>query len=240
MALPMALQTITAVQVLSLVAICSAVGKSDRVNFYNIKPPVQGKTRWQLNRSLNVQLLMSAEVEILITFQIHNINRIRFPSYCYLSYSFSKLRFILVLQPHHSPIVLSASPVSERGTTTTVTSGLRTSGVQKVGSPPLIFWRKDLQWSPWLGIESSYMFSQSLMFFPFRLSSSDTQFCMSVHHFHSTHGKTKFVTKRCAAQEECHQSGCRHHKETGHTVSPGPDQIRWSSSYTRQEIRLSQ
>ncbi|XP_076118783.1 ly6/PLAUR domain-containing protein 6B [Alosa pseudoharengus] len=44
----------------------------------------------------------------------------------------------------------------------------------------------------------------------------NTQYCMTVHHF-SHHGKTKFVTKRCAAREECHMSGCRHHRDTGHT-----------------------
>ncbi|CAL8342381.1 unnamed protein product [Boreogadus saida] len=119
MALPMALQTITAVQVLSLVAICSAVGKSDRVNFYNVKPPVQA-------------------TPFPNSFKCFTCERARDNYNCNI-------------------------------------------------------WAED-KWC-----------------------SADTQFCMSVHHFHSTHGKTKFVTKRCAAQEECRQSGCRHHKETGHT-----------------------
>lgn len=44
----------------------------------------------------------------------------------------------------------------------------------------------------------------------------NTQFCMTVHHF-TSHGKTKFVTKKCAAREVCHASGCRHHRDMGHT-----------------------
>uniref|UniRef100_A0A673X3L2 LY6/PLAUR domain containing 6B n=1 Tax=Salmo trutta TaxID=8032 RepID=A0A673X3L2_SALTR len=44
----------------------------------------------------------------------------------------------------------------------------------------------------------------------------NSQFCMTVHHF-TSHGKTKFVSKKCAAREECHTSGCRHHRDTGHT-----------------------
>uniref|UniRef100_A0A8C7RHA8 LY6/PLAUR domain containing 6B n=2 Tax=Oncorhynchus mykiss TaxID=8022 RepID=A0A8C7RHA8_ONCMY len=44
----------------------------------------------------------------------------------------------------------------------------------------------------------------------------NSQFCMTVHHF-TSHGKTMFVTKKCAAREECHTSGCRHHRDTGHT-----------------------
>uniref|UniRef100_A0A667YQE8 LY6/PLAUR domain containing 6B n=1 Tax=Myripristis murdjan TaxID=586833 RepID=A0A667YQE8_9TELE len=31
----------------------------------------------------------------------------------------------------------------------------------------------------------------------------NTQFCMTVHHF-TSHGKTKSVTKRCAAREDCY------------------------------------
>uniref|UniRef100_A0AAY5L7E1 LY6/PLAUR domain containing 6B n=1 Tax=Esox lucius TaxID=8010 RepID=A0AAY5L7E1_ESOLU len=46
----------------------------------------------------------------------------------------------------------------------------------------------------------------------------DTQFCMTVHHF-TSHAKTVFVAKRCAAVEQCLASGCRHHRDTGHTVS---------------------
>ncbi|XP_036426814.1 ly6/PLAUR domain-containing protein 6B isoform X2 [Colossoma macropomum] len=44
----------------------------------------------------------------------------------------------------------------------------------------------------------------------------NTQFCMTVHHF-SRHGKTKFVTKRCATWEDCNSAGCRHHGNTHHT-----------------------
>ncbi|XP_010878240.1 ly6/PLAUR domain-containing protein 6B [Esox lucius] len=44
----------------------------------------------------------------------------------------------------------------------------------------------------------------------------DTQFCMTVHHF-TSHAKTVFVAKRCAAVEQCLASGCRHHRDTGHT-----------------------
>ncbi|XP_067266187.1 ly6/PLAUR domain-containing protein 6B isoform X1 [Chanodichthys erythropterus] len=43
----------------------------------------------------------------------------------------------------------------------------------------------------------------------------NTQYCMTIHHFNH-HGKTKFVTKRCAVHEECQLSGCRHHKNTHH------------------------
>lgn len=38
---------------------------------------------------------------------------------------------------------------------------------------------------------------------------------MTIHHFNH-HGKTKFVTKRCAVREECQLAGCRHHKNTQH------------------------
>ncbi|XP_056145936.1 ly6/PLAUR domain-containing protein 6B [Lampris incognitus] len=44
----------------------------------------------------------------------------------------------------------------------------------------------------------------------------NTRFCMTIHHF-TSHGKTKFVTKRCAAQKDCHMVGCRHHRDTSHT-----------------------
>uniref|UniRef100_A0A8C2HLD8 Ly6/PLAUR domain-containing protein 6B-like n=1 Tax=Cyprinus carpio TaxID=7962 RepID=A0A8C2HLD8_CYPCA len=43
----------------------------------------------------------------------------------------------------------------------------------------------------------------------------NTQYCMTIHHFNH-HGKTKFVTKRCAVYEECKLAGCRHHKNTHH------------------------
>ncbi|XP_062312142.1 ly6/PLAUR domain-containing protein 6B [Osmerus eperlanus] len=43
----------------------------------------------------------------------------------------------------------------------------------------------------------------------------NTQFCMTVHHF-SSQGRTRSVTKRCAAHQDCHASGCRHHRDTGH------------------------
>ncbi|KAG7280158.1 hypothetical protein CRUP_037742 [Coryphaenoides rupestris] len=59
--------------------------------------------------------------------------------------------------------------------------------------------------------------SDRVNFYNIKPPVQDTQFCMSVHHFHSNHGKTKFVTKKCAVHEECRQSGCRHHRETGHT-----------------------
>ncbi|TRY59280.1 hypothetical protein DNTS_016357 [Danionella cerebrum] len=42
-----------------------------------------------------------------------------------------------------------------------------------------------------------------------------TQYCMTIHQFNH-HGKTKFVTKRCAVHEECRLAGCRHHKNTLH------------------------
>lgn len=38
---------------------------------------------------------------------------------------------------------------------------------------------------------------------------------MTIHQFNH-HGKTKFVTKRCAVREECQLAGCRHHKNTHH------------------------
>ncbi|KAI1899422.1 hypothetical protein AGOR_G00061620 [Albula goreensis] len=44
----------------------------------------------------------------------------------------------------------------------------------------------------------------------------NTKFCMTVHHF-TSHGKSRSVTKRCAAREDCHAVGCRHHRATGHT-----------------------
>ncbi|CAL8320681.1 unnamed protein product [Merluccius merluccius] len=118
-ALPMALQAITAFHILALVVICSAVVKSNRVNSYNIKPPVQATP---------------------------------FPK------SFKCFTCERARDNHNCNI-----------------------------------WAED-KWCP-----------------------ENTQFCMSIHHFHSHHGKTKFVTKRCAVQEECRLSGCRHHKETGHT-----------------------
>ncbi|XP_071768732.1 ly6/PLAUR domain-containing protein 6B [Centroberyx gerrardi] len=43
-----------------------------------------------------------------------------------------------------------------------------------------------------------------------------TRFCMTIHYF-TNHGKTKFVTKRCAAREDCYMAGCRHHRDTSHT-----------------------
>uniref|UniRef100_A0A667Y6T6 LY6/PLAUR domain containing 6B n=1 Tax=Myripristis murdjan TaxID=586833 RepID=A0A667Y6T6_9TELE len=43
----------------------------------------------------------------------------------------------------------------------------------------------------------------------------NTQFCMTVHHF-TSHGKTKSVTKRCAAREDCYMVGCRRHRDTSH------------------------
>ncbi|KAJ8415030.1 hypothetical protein AAFF_G00007280 [Aldrovandia affinis] len=43
-----------------------------------------------------------------------------------------------------------------------------------------------------------------------------TKFCMTVHHF-TSHGRSRSVTKRCAAREDCHVVGCRHHRDTGHT-----------------------
>ncbi|XP_051566434.1 ly6/PLAUR domain-containing protein 6B-like [Myxocyprinus asiaticus] len=44
----------------------------------------------------------------------------------------------------------------------------------------------------------------------------NSQYCMTVHLFNH-HGKTKFVTKRCAVHEECLLVGCRHHKN-GHYI----------------------
>ncbi|XP_066544051.1 ly6/PLAUR domain-containing protein 6B [Amia ocellicauda] len=44
----------------------------------------------------------------------------------------------------------------------------------------------------------------------------NTKVCMTVHHF-TGHGRSKSVTKKCAAREECHAVGCRHHRDTGHT-----------------------
>ncbi|XP_059417857.1 ly6/PLAUR domain-containing protein 6B-like isoform X1 [Carassius carassius] len=43
----------------------------------------------------------------------------------------------------------------------------------------------------------------------------NTQYCMTIHHFNH-HGKTTFVTKRCAVHEECQLAGCKHHKNTHH------------------------
>uniref|UniRef100_A0A4W4HHT2 LY6/PLAUR domain containing 6B n=3 Tax=Electrophorus TaxID=8004 RepID=A0A4W4HHT2_ELEEL len=44
----------------------------------------------------------------------------------------------------------------------------------------------------------------------------NTKYCMTIHHF-GHHGKTKFVSKRCATLEDCNTSGCRHHGNTHHT-----------------------
>ncbi|MBN3324763.1 LPD6B protein, partial [Atractosteus spatula] len=43
-----------------------------------------------------------------------------------------------------------------------------------------------------------------------------TQYCLTVHHFGSR-GRSRWVTKKCAAREECQAVGCRHHTSTGHT-----------------------
>ncbi|KAA0715816.1 Ly6/PLAUR domain-containing protein 6B [Triplophysa tibetana] len=43
----------------------------------------------------------------------------------------------------------------------------------------------------------------------------NTQYCMTIHRFNHN-GKTKSVTKRCAAHEECRLAGCRHHKNPHH------------------------
>ncbi|XP_030643400.1 ly6/PLAUR domain-containing protein 6B [Chanos chanos] len=43
----------------------------------------------------------------------------------------------------------------------------------------------------------------------------DTQYCMVIHHFNH-HGRTKFVTKRCATQKDCQRVGCRHHRDNHH------------------------
>ncbi|XP_048880378.1 ly6/PLAUR domain-containing protein 6B [Brienomyrus brachyistius] len=44
----------------------------------------------------------------------------------------------------------------------------------------------------------------------------NTRFCMTVHRF-SSYGKSRSVTKRCAAREDCLTVGCRHHRDTDHT-----------------------
>ncbi|KAM9305664.1 ly6/PLAUR domain-containing protein 6B [Gastrophryne carolinensis] len=43
-----------------------------------------------------------------------------------------------------------------------------------------------------------------------------TNYCKTVHHF-TSHGKSKSVTKKCATRDECHNTGCRHHRDSGHT-----------------------
>ncbi|XP_069472599.1 ly6/PLAUR domain-containing protein 6B isoform X2 [Ambystoma mexicanum] len=43
-----------------------------------------------------------------------------------------------------------------------------------------------------------------------------THYCLTVHHI-ASHGRSKSVTKKCATKEECHDLGCRHHREHGHT-----------------------
>ncbi|XP_071978296.1 ly6/PLAUR domain-containing protein 6B [Engystomops pustulosus] len=43
----------------------------------------------------------------------------------------------------------------------------------------------------------------------------NTHYCKTVHHF-TGHGKSKSVTKKCATREECHNVGCRHHRDSGH------------------------
>ncbi|KAF5905196.1 ly6/PLAUR domain-containing protein 6B-like isoform X1 [Clarias magur] len=43
----------------------------------------------------------------------------------------------------------------------------------------------------------------------------NTQYCMTIHHF-GRHGKTKFVTKRCASFDDCNLTGCRHHGSAHH------------------------
>lgn len=48
---------------------------------------------------------------------------------------------------------------------------------------------------------------------------TDTQYCMTIHHF-GRHGRTKFVTKRCASFNDCNLTGCQHHANTLHVVSP--------------------
>ncbi|XP_062862575.1 ly6/PLAUR domain-containing protein 6B [Trichomycterus rosablanca] len=44
----------------------------------------------------------------------------------------------------------------------------------------------------------------------------NTQYCMTIHHF-GRHGKTKFVTKRCASYKDCNAIGCQQHESTHHT-----------------------
>ncbi|XP_076784840.1 ly6/PLAUR domain-containing protein 6B isoform X1 [Arvicanthis niloticus] len=45
----------------------------------------------------------------------------------------------------------------------------------------------------------------------------DTQYCLTVHHF-TSHGRSTSITKKCASKNECHFVGCRHSRDSEHTV----------------------
>lgn len=45
----------------------------------------------------------------------------------------------------------------------------------------------------------------------------DTQYCLTVHHF-TSHGRSTFITKKCASRSECHFVGCHHSQDSEHTV----------------------